>query len=287
MGYWGKVIGVLLGMAIFKLPGAILGLIVGHLFDINYARDFSARGGFARFFSGSENMKNDGVFFHALFSALGHIAKADGRVTEQEIHVASRLMDDMRLNGELRKEAQQAFREGKSKTFPLADMLKVFKEHCHSRRDLMQVFLELLIAASCADGHLSKEELGILKSVAKTLGFSQADLQFLISTYEAGQRFRRSQSQYRQAHSQHSSRQGAYARQSASNNLQDAYRILGVNEKTTGKDVKRAYKKLMSQHHPDKLLAKGVPQQALDLAKEKTQDIQSAYALIRESRPDI
>ncbi|WP_284219117.1 co-chaperone DjlA [Agaribacter marinus] len=295
MGYWGKVIGVLIGIAIFKLPGAILGLIVGHLFDINYARDFSAKGGFARFFSSPEKIKNDAVFFHALFSSLGHLAKADGRVTPEEIQVASRLMDDMQLSGDVRIEAQQAFREGKSKSFPLADMLKVFKQHCHNRRDMLQVFLEILIAAACSDGRLSAEELNILKAVAKGLGFSQADLQFLITTYEAGQRFRRASGQQRrrtnsqsqQSHSNRSQGNSSYSSQANANSLDDAYQIIGVSKSMSGKDVKKAYKKLMSQHHPDKLLAKGVPQQALDLAKEKTQDIQAAYALIRQSRSDI
>jgi len=155
MPFWGKIIGVVLGATIGKLLGAIIGLIVGHLFDVNYARDFSRQGGFARFFSSKETIQEQAVFFHALFSTLGHICKADGQVTPEEIQIASRLMDDMKLHGAIRKEAQEAFREGKAKDFPLAQMLATFKQTAHGRADILQVFLEILIAAACADGRIS------------------------------------------------------------------------------------------------------------------------------------
>ena len=66
--------------------------------------------------------------------------------------------------------------------------------------------------------------------------------------------------------------------------MADAYKILGVGDSDDNTTVKRAYKKQMSLHHPDKLIAKGLPEQALELAKTKTQDIQAAYELIKEKR---
>jgi DnaJ like chaperone protein len=281
MSYWGKIIGALVGMAIFKLPGAILGLIVGHMFDANYARDFSRQGGFARFFSSKEQIQKQAVFFHALFSALGHVCKADGQVTTEEIQVATRLMDDMKLHGASRKEAQQAFREGKEKDFPLGEMLSTFKQYAHGRRDILQVFLEILIAAACADGRISSNEMRVLQTVASSLGFSAQDLQFLISTFEAAQRFRQGQGFHQHHSGQRRQYQQAYNSQNA---LADAYKILGVSEKEDDKTIKRAYKKLMSQHHPDKLAAKGLPEQALEMANKRTQEIQSAYELIKEKR---
>nr|WP_136252566.1 co-chaperone DjlA [Ningiella ruwaisensis] len=282
MPYWGKIVGAIIGMAIFKLPGLILGLIVGHMFDINYARDFSRQGGFARFFSNKESIQRQAVFFHALFSSLGHICKADGHVTPAEIKVASKLMDDMRLSGELKKEAQQAFREGKARDFPLQDMLQTFRQQAHGRRDILQVFLEILIAAAFADGKVTQAEVNVLSKVAASLGFSQADLQFLIATFEAGQRFRQGAgfgggaNRGRQEQYQH-----AYSSQNA---LKDAYKILGASESDDDKSIKRAYKKLMAQHHPDKLAAKGLPEQAIEMANQRTQEIQSAYELIKEKR---
>ncbi|MGQ8367172.1 co-chaperone DjlA [Glaciecola sp. 1036] len=281
MTYWGKVVGALIGFAIFKLPGGILGLIVGHMFDVNYARSFSSSGGFARFFTSPDGIRQDAMFFHALFSALGHISKADGRVTPEEIKIASILMDDMQLTGQVRQEAQQAFRDGKERDFPLDDMVDTFKAYCHGRSDIMQIFLEILIAAACADGKLSQPELNILQRVASRLGFSNADLQFLITTFEAGQRFRRAGAAGGQWSNQ---RQRQQYQQKNGPTIEDAYKILGVAPSVDDKEVKRAYKKQMSQHHPDKLLAKGVPQQAIDLANRRTQEIQAAYELIKQNR---
>lgn len=280
MPIWGKVLGVLFGFMFGRIPGAILGLIVGHMFDRGYSRDFNQMGGFSRFFTNQDDMKTQAVFFHALFSVMGHIAKADGKVTDSEIKIASNLMDQMGLQGDVRKEAQQAFREGKSADFPVEDILAEFKESCHGKRDILQIFLEILIQAAYVDGHLDKKESQVLEKVAKKLGFKQHELLYLLSMYEAEMRFRKSghhsgsgQRQYRQA-------SGYDQKQSVA----DACKILGVKADDDAKIIKRAYRKLMSEHHPDKLISKGLPKQAIEISKTKTQDIQSAYELIKQQR---
>lgn len=283
MNIYGKIIGLILGLAFLKLPGAIIGLLVGHMFDVGYAKDFSNKGGFARFFSSKDGIARQAMFFHALFSALGHICKADGKVTPDEIAVASALMDNMKLQGATREEAQQAFRDGKAKDFPLVQMLDDFRRFCHGRRDVMQVFLEILISAACADGRITNTELLVLEKVAASLNFNPKDLHFLISTYEAEQRFRNRGGAGRR-NSQHNQSKQEYKAYSSSHSLDDAFRILGISENEDNKAIKRAYKKQMSLHHPDKLSAKGLPKQALELAKNKTQDIQAAYELIKEKR---
>ena len=285
MAIWGKVLGALFGFMFLKIPGAILGLIVGHFFDKAYSQDFNQLGGFGRFFTDQNSMKQQAVFFHSLFSALGHLAKSDGSVTDKEIKIATALMDEMHLTGDARREAQDAFREGKARDFPLNDTLKGFYEASHGRRDILQVFLEILIQAAFADGQLSQEEYNVLEKVAKPLGFRRRDLDFLISMYEAEIRFRqrggqRSQSSggYRQGG------QGPQSTYSEQQSLDDAYRILGVSAADDEKVIKRAYRKRMSEHHPDKLVSKGLPEQAMEIAKKKAQDIQSAYELIKQKR---
>ncbi|GEA07632.1 co-chaperone protein DjlA [Alteromonas sp. KUL42] len=286
MAIWGKILGALFGFFFLKIPGAILGLIVGHFFDKAYSQDFNQLGGFGRFFSDQNSLKQQAIFFHSLFSALGHLAKSDGKVTDREIQIATALMDDMQLTGSARREAQDAFREGKARDFPLADTLKGFYEASHGRRDILQVFLEILIQAAFADGQLSQEEYNVLEKVAKPLGFRRRDLDYLISMYEAEIRFRQrggqrnnTGGQYRQ--SSQGRQQSAYSEQQS---LDDAYRILGVSSSDDEKTVKRAYRKRMSEHHPDKLVSKGLPEQAMEIAKKKAQDIQSAYELIKQKR---
>ena len=190
MSIWGKILGALFGFMFLKIPGAILGLLVGHFFDKAYRQDFNQLGGFGRFFTDQDNLKQQAIFFHSLFSALGHLAKSDGKVTDREIQIATALMDEMRLTGDARREAQDAFREGKARDFPLVDTLKGFYDASHGRRDILQVFLEILIQAAFADGQLSQEEYNVLEKVAKPLGFRRRDLDYLISMYEAEIRFR-------------------------------------------------------------------------------------------------
>jgi len=272
---WGKVLGFLFGLMFLKIPGAILGVIVGHFFDKAYSQDFNQLGGFGRFFSDQNSLKQQAVFFHSLFSALGHLAKSDGQVNNREIQIASALMDDMNLSGDARQEAQNAFREGKARDFPLVDTLKGLYEACHGRRDILQVFLEILIQAAFADGKLSQEEYVVLEKVAKPLGFRRRDLDYLISMFEAEIRFRQRGSQQRS--SQHSP-------YTETQSLDDAYRILGVSSSDDEKTIKRAYRKRMAEHHPDKLVSKGLPEQAMEIAKKKAQDIQSAYELVKQKR---
>ncbi len=275
MRIWGKLLGFIFGYMFGRLPGAILGLIVGHMFDKGYSQDFGQGGGFGRFFSSPDELKNQSVFFHALFSCLGHMAKADGRVTSDEIRVATALMDQMNLQGELRKEAQNSFTEGKEADFPLEDMLAHLRDACHARRDIMQVFLEMLIQAGFADGELVDAEYRVLEKVARRLGFKREELEFLVTAYEAELRFR--------AHQGQGKGQGGAGRTSGPA-IEDAYSILGVSAGDDAKTIKRAYRKLMSEHHPDKLVSKGLPKQAMDIAKTKAQDIQAAYELIKQRR---
>lgn len=296
----GKLLGFVFGFLLLKLPGAILGLIVGHMFDKGMSNDFSRSGGFGRFFADNERLQSSAIFFHALFACLGHIAKADGAVTQSEINVALKLMDDMQLNENDRREAQQAFREGKDPQFPLAHILKDLKHDLHGQRIILQAFLEMLIEASFADGQLSVSEVEVLDKVAIGLGFGHKVLDRLIRKFEAELRFRQRQDAFSQARDEARSRaqeqanawrdkaQQQYTRAphySDKQRLTDAYRILNVAPTADEKTLKRAYKKAMNEHHPDKLIAKGLPKQAMELAKVKAQDIQAAYELIKSTRP--
>jgi len=279
----GRILGTIFGFMFGRIPGAILGYIVGHLFDKGYSQDFNQRGGLSRFFTSQDDFKKQAIFFHTLFSVMGHLAKADGTVSDAEIRLASDLMDQMDLQGDTRKEAQQAFREGKSADFPLKQTIIEFRNSCHGRRDILQVYLEILIQVAYVDGKLDKAEQQVLEYVALHMGFKQHDLLYLLSVYEAELRFRQSGKGYqqRQSGSRQQRGQPAYSSQQS---MDDAYRILGAKKTDDDKSIKKVYRKLMSEHHPDKLVSKGLPKQALELAKAKTQAIQGAYELIKEKR---
>lgn len=277
MPIWGKVLGTFFGFMFGRLPGAVLGFIVGHLFDRGYSQNFDQLGGFGRFFGHTDDFQRQAIFFHALFSCMGHVAKASGQVTKEEIQMASSLMDQMGLTGDTRLEAQQAFREGKAADFPLKQTLMAFRQSCHGRRDIMQVFLEILIQAAYVDGSLDRAEHRVLENAAAHLGFRRHELQYLLSVYEAEMRFRTRGRQQRHR----GSNRPAYTE---ANSLDDAFKILGVSKNDEMATIKKAYRKLMSEHHPDKLVSKGLPKQALEIAKAKAQDIQAAYEMIKKHR---
>lgn len=268
MRVWGKILGFLFGFMLSKhLFGALLGLWLGHLFDRGRSLNFNNLGG-------QNDMDRQAAFFYTTFSVMGHIAKAKGRVTEHEIAFASAYMDKLSLSGELRQQAQDAFREGKVAGFPLAERLSKFKQSCGGRADLFLLFLEIQIQVAFADGKLDPSERSLLHDIAQKLGFSGRDLDRLLEMIIAGEAF------HHQGRSYQGSGHGQQSAQAGKAMLSNAYKLLGVSEGADQKAIKKAYKKLMAQHHPDKLIAKGLPPEMMESAKRKTQDIQAAYDLI-------
>ncbi len=269
---WGRILGTLFGFMFGKIVGALLGFYVGYLIDRGLKKDFDNVGGFNGFFGKRSRVDRQAVFFHATFSVMGHIAKSNGRITDDHIRVAELLMNEMQLNGQQKKEAQSAYREGKESTFPLKETLQEFRKSVFNRRDILQVFLELQIQASYSDGILQSNEKELLKIVGKEFGFSQREVENLLQRWEAQFRF----------HQRNSS--GGAAAAPDKKQLSDAYHLLGVKKESTDKDIKKAYRRLMQQHHPDKLISKGLPPEMMEMAKQKAQDIQSAYDMVMKTR---
>ncbi len=261
---WGKVLGALFGFAILNIPGALLGLWIGHRFDrgiqlnhFGYARD-------------PQQVKVS--FFASVFRVMGHIAKADGRVTENEINNANAVMAHMGLTEARRKQAIAHFNEGKQSHFNLDACLAEFVKDVGNEPSLIQMFLEIQIGSAFADGTLGSAERSILMRIATQLGIGQMRLNLIINSVQAQHRFYQQQQQYNTNSS------------SSKVSLDDAYQLLCVNAEASDAEVKRAYRKMMAQHHPDKLTAKGLPDDMIEVAKEKTQEIQAAWDLIKSER---
>ena len=262
----GKVLGFLFGFMLSKtIFGALLGLWLGHIFDRGRGFNFNGLSG-----GKEDDISRQAAFFYTTFSVMGHVAKAKGQVTSHEIAFASAYMDKLGLSTELRQQAQDAFREGKSSGFPLKDRLVKFKRLMGNRHDLLLMFLEIQIQVAFSDGELDSAERSVLHTIAKFLGYSARELDNLLEMIIAGANFQQQGSGYRQRGQAPTSGQ----------QLANAYKILGIEQGTAMPAIKKAYKKLMSQHHPDKLIAKGLPPEMMESAKQKTQDIQAAYDVI-------
>lgn len=264
MRIWGKVLGFLFGFMLSKnIIGALLGAWIGHRFDKGIGLDFSGLGG------AKSETDRQAAFFYSTFSVMGYIAKANGQVTQHEIAFATAYMDKLGLRGELRQQAREAFRDGKTTGFPLAERLAKLKSAVANRQDLLLLFLEIQIQVAFADGNLDKDEREALHQIANGLGYSAKELDKLLEMIIAGANFH-----------QHGQAGGNNSFAQSGQQLANAYKVLGVTEQDSASDIKKAYRKLMSQHHPDKLVAKGLPPEMMEMAKQKAQDIQAAYELI-------
>jgi DnaJ like chaperone protein len=265
VNWWGKALGGAFGFMLGGPLGALLGVALGHKLDQTAAGGVRER---VEFDVGARP-RVQAAFFMATFSVMGHLAKADGRVSEDEIETARAVMGRLGLTPELRQAAMRLFTEGKRPDFPLDDVLSQFKRECRHRRTLLQLFMEFLLLAAYADGVMHAAERRLILHINVQLGFSAAEFERLEAMVRAGRRFEEGRGQ---------------RTQTAHGSLADAYAVLNVSPQASDEEIKKAYRRLLSQHHPDKLVAKGLPEEMMKVASARTHQIRSAYEKIREKR---
>jgi len=274
VSWWGKLVGGAFGFLLGGPLGAVLGAALGHGFDRGMG---NLPGDAGDGLDEGERERVQTAFFTATFAVLGNVAKADGTVSRDEIRVAEAVMDEMNLSADMRRAAINLFNQGKAADFPLADVLAQFRHECHGRTTLIQMFLEIQLQAAYADGTLHPAEARLLQSICDQLGFSRL-------AFAALERMIRAERGFRGAGG---GAGGGHARPDTGRpSLQQAYDLLGVKRDASDTEVKRAYRRLLSQHHPDKLVSKGLPEEMMKIATQKTHEIRQAYERIREARGD-
>ncbi len=261
--WWGKLIGAFLGYLIAGPTGALFGILIGNFFDRGLVEHFSRP---QWHYHAEKNQTVQKIFFEATFSVIGHVAKSDGRISKEEINLTRTLMQEMGLSAEQRKMAIIFFNEGKQIDFNLKQILNLLKNGTHDNPELLKLFIEIQYRAAQVDGLSDKKKL-IMNTILQYLGFAPLHEQYRFYEDFA----------YRKA-SGKSSSQGYH--QTPKNTLAHAYAILEISQTTNKQEVKRAYRRLMSRNHPDKLIAKGLPEEMIKLANDKTQKIRKAYEQI-------
>lgn len=286
MSWWGKIVGGTFGFMVGGPIGAMLGAAVGHTFDrgltgIEQQAPEGGTGGGRGGWTWSRQERQQraqAAFFAATFSVMGRLAKVDGRVSRNEIEVAEAVMRQMRFTQQQREAAIRLFNEGKSPEFDLDGVVAQFRDECRRQPSLIQFFLEIQIEAAYADGDMTPEEEKVLLHVCRILEFPVERFR-LLERMLRGERSAHRQG-YRRGREGY--REGRVS--GGGMGLADACSILGVSTDASNDEVKKAYRRLMSQHHPDKLVARGLPDEMIEKAKEKSQDISRAYETIREHR---
>lgn len=269
--FLGKLIGGLLGFFSAGLFGAFMGVVAGHFFDKGVGQALG-------FDYGADRQRLQRLFFETSFIIMGHIAKADGRISEEEISQAESLMSRLGLTPEHRQEAIALFKRGSEADFQLQPVVARFISEGGRQKNLPILLLEFLFSIALADGELHPAEQEILAAVAGYLGINTRQFEQILSMLIAQQNFS-SGGGFGGGGGQHRGFQP-----SSANTIDNAYKALGVSSSDSDRDIKRAYRKLMSQHHPDKMIAQGVPEDMLKVATEKAQEIQAAYDTIKTSR---
>jgi len=272
MIWQGKALGALIGVITAGPVGALFGTFIGHLFDVQAESGVPGRQN-ERLDDADEDdsdqpqMGVQEAFFRATFQVMGHIAKADGRVSEDEIRAARAMMGEFQLGEREVQLAIEMFTHGKAGDFPLETTLRRLRRQCVDRPDVIRMFIQIQLQTTLWSGSLHSAARQVLARVAASLG---------VSAYEVVQ-------MEALLRMQQSARQPSEARP-AVDKLAQAYEVLGVTREASDAEVTKAYRRLMNQNHPDKLVARGLPESMMKVAEEKTRQVRAAYEVVREAR---
>jgi DnaJ like chaperone protein len=254
MQWFGKAVGGILGLVAAGPIGSVVGVLLGHGLDESGAR--------LRRRTSPQQISQ--LFFEVTFEVMGQVAKVDGRVSEDEVRVARGIMHGMQLSPEQVRSAIDHFTVGKSPEYPLGARLSQLERQIGDRVELSRAFVQIQLQSAIGAGPIGPEKRQMLWHVASALRVSRAEVAQLESLVRA--------------HEQRN------ARRSEAEALEQAYRVLGVAADASNDEIKKAYRRLMNQHHPDKLVARGLPASMAGMAEQKTHEVRSAYERVRAAR---
>jgi len=269
-----KFIIIFIGLVTYGFPGAIVGWLLGS------AISAVLRDGPRALLPGGRQAANEerqAVFLKTLFRLMGRLAKADAHVSQSEIDHVERFMAQTGMSGEHRKQGIEYFQEGVKGDVNIDQVVAEFIQVCGRSMQTRHLLLVYLAGIALADGRMDSTENDFLADIASRLGYSRQAFDQLMAMIQGQNRFSGGAGQQ-------GYQQGASGPRGATNTLQEAYQALGVSAEDSDRDIKRAYRKLISQYHPDKLIGQGVPEDMIKKATERSKEIHSAYDLIEKHR---
>ncbi len=256
------------GLIVGRLPGAVTGAIIGFILD-NLRHSQRKRA-----------IPEAGGFVGPLFTLLGAVAKSDGRVSEAEIAVAERLMTRMGLGAEQRQKAVASFNRGKQPEFDVTGTIDELRRWVGVRRDHAFPVLDVVIETVLAEGRPSPEKMAILRQLAFALRVSDMELMALLAM--KGYAWNAGGSAHGRGRAWGPGAGGGYVPPQRNTQGPDPYTVLGIDRNADERAVKRAYRKLISEHHPDRL--GDLPEDMRRQAESRASEINAAYDRIKELR---
>ena len=253
-----KLIGALLGFYFLGFFGTFIGYFLGSFIDRYIAYGIGGVNPLSQH-------QRQSVFLETVFILMGKLAKADGHISQDEIDHVEQFIQKLGMSAEHRQQAIALFKQGADANFDIEPSLKKFIAICGNTNNLKQMLLVYLIVMALSDGHIHSAEEIMLKDVARHFGYDQAAFKQILDMVLNQSHF-------------------AGGQTTSATSLEDAYKALGVSKESSDHEIKRAYRKLMSQYHPDKLMGQGVPEDMIAVATEQAKEVQVAYNLIATSR---
>ena len=248
MGWMGKLVGGTIGFALGGPLGAIFGAAFGHAFDTGTELDTAERG--QRLSTVEQHQL---TFFVAAFSMLAKLAQADGRVTREEIDSIEDFMSkDLRLNAESRNAAVNIFRTALNAPGTFSDFARQFYGQFYDQPQMIEVMIDILLRVAVADGNMSAKEEELILIAVNVFRFSSLRYNQLKSKYVKTD--------------------------------DKAYAVLGCSPDADDDQVKRCYRQRVQEYHPDKIAAKGLPEEFTRFAQDKFREIQEAWEQVKAAR---
>ncbi len=252
MGWLGKMIGGTIGFALGGPLGAIAGAAFGHTFvDKKEDNYLLSRPNTRETLSSNEEAQL--IFFTAVFSMLAKLCKADGRVSEKEIlEVEAFMKKDLHLDQNSQSTAINIFRQALNSMESFEGFAIQFYSTFRTQPNIIELMMDILLRVSTADGIITEKEEAILTSASRIFNYSDSE-------------YNRLKSRYIKITNKY-------------------YAVLKCDETASDEEIKRQYRKLATEYHPDKIEAKGLPEEFIKFANDKFSEIQEAYDAIKKER---
>ncbi len=252
MGWFGKIAFGSLGLFLGGPLGAIAGAALGHhlvdKFDDNGRRFLRDRE--IPPYGGTEQAQ--AAYFISMFSILGKLSKIDGAVSAAEIAVVEKFIHSLPITVQEKQFAKQVFREAKDSPFSIDDFAAQLKQYLGRQPSVLLSFFDILFQVAAADGNLHPDEEAALKKIKNIFNISELQYNSIKSRYF--------------------------------NETNRYYKLLHCTPDCTVEEVKSNYKNLAKDFHPDTIISKGLPEEFVNFATQRFQEIQEAYEKIRKER---